>query len=241
MSKTVNLVRHTLDRAAKTDPQFSANFKSGVPTQDSPFFGDLASAQVATIGVNPSWTEYQSIRWMGVQGPTQVANCLTSYFTAPPAQWHRFFQRWEMSLNQLGRSFTRDAVHIDLSPRPTIAMRHVPDPRAFERMLIDDSRWLILVLRRFPNIKAVLIAGSVSNRYYIDEFLVRLALIGSHFRLTQYSKLQPGRGGARIYRLHGRRIDVPVFFFGTSPSAPRWRRLEQAIKTHAPALRSLGF
>ena len=123
MSNTVNLVRHTLERAAKTDPQFSANFKSGISTQVSPFFGDLASAQVATIGVNPSWTEYQSVRWSGVQGPTQVANCLTSYFTAPPAQWHNFFQRWEMSLNQLGRSFTRDAVHIDLSPRPTIARR----------------------------------------------------------------------------------------------------------------------
>ena len=241
MSRAIILVRHTLSRAAKTNQQFSANFKPGIRTHASPFFGDPATAQIATIGVDPSWTEYRSARWASVQTPTQVARCLTSYFTAPLAQWHPYFQRWEVSLNHLGRSFTRDAVHIDLSPRPTIAMRNVPDPEAFERMLLGDSRWIILTLRLFPNIKAVLMAGSVSNRHYIDEFLARRALISSQFRLTPHSTLQPGRGGARIYRLHGHRIDVPVFFFGTSPSGSQWRRLEQTIKAQARALRSLGF
>lgn len=139
------------------------------------------------------------------------------------------------------RSFTRDAVHIDLSPRPTIAMRRVPDPKAFERMLLADSSWLILTLRLFANLKAVLMAGSVNNRHYIDEFLVRRALVDTGYRLTLHSRFQFGRGGARVYHLRGRRLDVPVFFFGTSPSAARWRRLEHTIKTHARDLQSLGF
>lgn len=120
-------------------------------------------------------------------------------------------------------------------------MRRVPDPKAFERMLLADSSWLILTLRLFANLKAVLMAGSVNNRHYIDEFLVRRALVDTGYRLTLHSRFQFGRGGARVYHLRGRRLDVPVFFFGTSPSAARWRRLEHTIKTHARDLQSLGF
>jgi hypothetical protein len=62
----------------------------------------------------------------------------------PPHPW---FKRWSEALAPLGYAYTRNAAHLDVSPRPTVSMGAAPARTSFARMLDADVRWLLSCCR----------------------------------------------------------------------------------------------
>ena len=109
------------------------------------FFGNPASALVATIGVNPSSSEFDPARlWGAVQTKKDWKLRLRDYFRhrVPPHEW---FESWQVGLAVLGLSYQEGtAVHLDLSYRATTAMLKNPstDLAEFRRMVEQDRLFL---------------------------------------------------------------------------------------------------
>jgi len=102
------------------DPTYAELHRRGMPI---PFFGDLRTARVLTLGVNPAASEFDEMRWDGVSTDVQWAYRLINYFHQPHVSWHKWFRPWEASLRLLGCSYeNRTAAHLDLSPRATMPM-----------------------------------------------------------------------------------------------------------------------
>jgi hypothetical protein len=107
-------------------------------------------------------------------------------------------------------------VHLDLSPRATKSMGSV-DRTQFLQMIESDLKWFLRSLGFCHNLKAAIMAGSVTGRYYFDEFL--LAKLPKPFAITQRIRfeLKP-RGATALYDLRGPNLNVPVLFCCKSPS-----------------------
>jgi len=88
-----------------------------------PFFGNPAKALIATVGVNPSSTEFEFSRgWADVKTPSDWKRRLRDYFNhkTPPHDW---FEPWRRGLELLGMSYEQGtAAHFDVSYRTTTAM-----------------------------------------------------------------------------------------------------------------------
>jgi hypothetical protein len=88
-----------------------------------PFFGNPATALVATVGVNPSSGEFSPDRnWTEAKTNKNWKLRLKNYFDQkmPPHEW---FCPWRIGLKLLGISYEAGtAAHFDVSYRPTSAM-----------------------------------------------------------------------------------------------------------------------
>jgi hypothetical protein len=107
-------------------------------------------------------------------------------------------------------------VHLDLSPRATNSIGSVARTQ-FLQMIESDLKWFLRSLGLCHNLKAAIMAGSVTGRYYFDEFL--LAKLPKPFAITQRIRfeLKP-RADTELYDLRGPNLNVPVLFCGKSPS-----------------------
>ena len=84
-------------------------------------------------------------------------------------------------------------VHLDLSPRATKSMGSV-DRTQFLQMIESDLKWFLRSLGLCHYLKAAIIAGSVTGRYYFDEFL--LAKLPKPFAITQRIRFELKPRGA---------------------------------------------
>ena len=131
-----------------------------------PFFGNPATALVATIGVNPSSGEFDTgRRWTNVKTKTQWKLRLRDYFRheVPPHEW---FEPWRIGLAVLGVSYEEGtAAHLDLSYRSTTAMlkNQGTDPAEFRRMVEHDARFLFQLLLLCPNLRLLLTFGPIPS------------------------------------------------------------------------------
>jgi len=129
-----------------------------------PFFGNPATARVATVGVNPSSAEFEPQRqWDEVETPKQWKLRLKNYFIAtPPA--HDWFGPWRDGLGLIEVSYEAgSAAHLDVSYRPTKAMLRNPstDRREFRHMVERDVAWLFRLLPLCPKLRGLLVYGPV--------------------------------------------------------------------------------
>ena len=232
-----------------TNPQYSTLIPSSINPQPIPYFGDPVSAEFATFGVNPSAAELTWSRWpLATMTVQQLDSRLVEYFKNPTVPAHPWFNGYEkpsnvsgpnMALDILGRSYQTDTVHLDLSPRPTKAMGTIP-PSVFLPMIAADMQWFLLTVALGRNLKAAIMAGSVTNRYYFHEFL-RYYFPGSH-SLELRQLLGPnGRAATALYDLVGPGFSFPVLFVSTSPSGDKGVRLAREIQTHLATLKAAGF
>ena len=85
-----------------------------------PFFGDIRSADVLTVALNPAWNEFAPTRgWLpGLDARALTARAL-HYFDLPEPSPHPFFERLLPACLQLGRSYRRGVAHIDILYLPT--------------------------------------------------------------------------------------------------------------------------
>src|SRR5688572_897091 len=132
--------RRTMITVANDSARYRSLYQNGVRTWPIPFFGKLAEADVLTVGVNPSWTEFNYPRWHRNTTDSASRPVLWNYFDL--TDHHRWFLKWEKALNEIHCSYREGkrflAAHIDLSPRATVAMSKVSDPALFREMVKND-------------------------------------------------------------------------------------------------------
>jgi len=181
-----------------------------------PFFGDIRSARVLTIGVNPSSGEFNpESRWNAVLSDAQWGHRLLDYFHTSEAPWNRWFLPWEAALRLIGCSYeNRTAAHLDLSPRATIRMSEAPT-EIFRELVEADVRWLFEVLSFAPSARLVLVAGRVvgaeNGSQRISDFLEAQAQ-------SNNAALVRNVGTVRLVATDGR-VSLPFFSFPSGPSA----------------------
>ncbi len=129
-----------------------------------PFFGNPATAIVATVGVNPSSGEFRPNRnWNAVQNGADWKRRLKNYFSqsTPPHEW---FAPWRVGLALLGLDYENgSAAHFDVSYRPTKAMlkNRTTNAREFRRMVERDVAWFFRLLPLCSNLRLLLVFGPI--------------------------------------------------------------------------------
>tara|TARA_Y100001960_G_C14563673_1_gene772126 strand:- start:126 stop:710 length:585 start_codon:yes stop_codon:yes gene_type:complete len=142
-----------------------------------------------------------------------------------PYPW---FNDWETALNILSVSYKRGEVaHLDLSPRSTIPMSQVSDQEKFLGMIKNDVEWFFRVLPLCGNAKLLMMAGSVTKKYYLVNLLKELAENYGFKLLFKFEK--GGDAPTSFHKLKSGNIDLPIFFCGVSPSARKSKLLIERV------------
>lgn len=226
MEDRYKVIRELLPKLLKdisnTDHSFKAQLYSDKHVYPIPFFGDIEGAKVITVGINPALSEFRPSRnWPQEIDTEYLCHRLRNYFNFPGAPPHNWFDVWDKALNILGISYhSGEAAHIDLSARPTINIEDISEIGIFEDMVVGDMHAFLQLIGCCNNLKLIMIAGAVSKRYYINEFIDKYCC-QYEFRLDgKFSRIEnPGRGKTAFHRLIGINHEFPVFFCSISPSA----------------------
>jgi hypothetical protein len=116
----------------------------------------------------------------------------------------------------------------------------VADPALFMQMVVADLQWFVAALSLCGNVKAAIMAGSVTGKHYMDEFLQRYLPAPYSIRLRSILE-DRRRGATSLYVLAGPEINIPVFFCSTSPSGDRGVRLGAELERNLTELKAVGF
>ena len=227
--------------AAFTAQRYVPLFKSDVMTHPICSFGHIEKAHVITVGLNPSHGEFHKDRnWPPTMSHTDLAKRCCHYFHCSEES-HRWFRPWSEALGHLGANYEAGtAAHLDLSPRATRFVSEFKE--AWEQTLflemVERDLWTFFgTLALCRQVELILMAGSVTGRYYINEFLGQFApehgysLDGSFDRLEQR-----GSGKVAFHVLSDGNREIRVFFCSTSPSGKHKTILPQRVKENAEKL-----
>lgn len=236
MSEVARYVGRVIAGIESTAAYFAPFARDGVTTHPMPFFGDIETAIALTVGVNPSAGEFVNRDWPNTMSSSALAERLIHYYTNAPARPHEWFGAWEKALSQLSLSYSTCVAHADLSPRPTAAMGVHPDWNGFLHMIESDVKWFFELLPMCRKARALLIAGSVTKRWYINEFIARIAP-QYQYQLTGTADAA-GAGRVGFHRLKGPAFDLPVFFCSVSPSSSTRQLLIDRIGTNRDRINS---
>jgi hypothetical protein len=84
------------------------------------FFGYPFQAEVLTIALNPSYTEFtEAAGWRANFSAQELQQKFLSYFLPDPP-WHPWFLKIELGLLSCTCSYETNTAHVDLSPLPTL-------------------------------------------------------------------------------------------------------------------------
>ncbi|MCX7183669.1 MAG: hypothetical protein NTW90_00245 [Nitrosospira sp.] len=217
----------------------AALFDTNLDIVPIPYFGKIETARVITVGLNPSDGELKRGRWPAAPTPQEISFRLTSYFENPQVMPHTWFSTWEHSLALIGASYyDGTAAHLDLSPWAARPLKSIDDPNPFLNLVDEFLPYFGQFLESASMVKLVLMAGTVTKKYYMPKFLRR-----SRHRLG-FGFIGDERGsGDGFVTNHSfelaQRI-VPGFFCSVSPSSRTNRQLlPDRIREHADHLRKL--
>lgn len=221
---------------ALTAARYASLHQPGLVTHPIICFGDPTNARIITVGLNPSFGEFTEKRgWPTSLDHEKLSERCRGYFSGAN-QPHNWFDPWITGLRHAGLEYTSGAaVHIDLSPRAT---RFVSDFKLSEqtlfREMVERDLWTFFgTLELCRAAEWLFIAGTVTGKFYINEFLQRYApdhgykLDGSFIR-SQHA----GRGKTAIHVLTGGGRKLNVFFCSSSPSDRLPTLLPQRIMEH---------
>jgi hypothetical protein len=228
MIEDTNILKTVLDYWVDTNHLYQININPNIRSWPIPFFGNVDSAKVITVGVNPAESEfYETRNWPSKLTYKELGERIINYFKLEFPRYHSWFEPWEEALNILGYSYKDgSAAHLDLSPRATIPMSKAPDPILFEEMIRKDMQIFFNVLQECHLAKILLIAGTVTNRYF-DNFLKSNSLTYG-FRLYHKSSDKYQTTRFTYHKLFNNKYSIPVFFVGASPSS--WGNGPQKLK-----------
>ena len=231
---------------AITTPRYAPLMQDSLATHPIPCFGNPASAIAVTVGLNPSSAEFKPGRsWSATLTHSELAARCANYFSpqapGPPRGW---FQPWSEGLDRLDVSYQAgSAVHLDLSPRatrPVSALKAPAQQRLFLEMVERDLWILFATLQLCQNAKLILVAGSVTGEYYMNEFLQRFSPDCGYALDRPFSRTrQRGRGKTAWHCLRGAGRSLPVFFCSSGPSDGRDTMLPQRLEENADTLKQL--
>lgn len=194
---------------------FAKLFHRGVPIVPIPFFGDIKTAKIVTIGANPSADELRENNWSESMSSTQIEEKLLNYFYD---NQHKWFDTWEEALNIIGFSY-RDgtAAHIDLCPWATKSLSSL-DPNEAVELFVKYAYAFVEVMNRHVHADFLLMAGTVTKKYYLDAFLGKFVNV-EEFRLETNPVAKPGGSFANQHTILLKNRSVKALFSSTSPSA----------------------
>jgi hypothetical protein len=234
-----SLVYDLMAQSAAVRSSYAHLFADGKPGVPVPFFGELAAAQVATIGLNPSDTEFHNGRWDGVEGADRVAARLTQYFSNANVEPHKWFKTWSDALKHIGVSYASgSAAHIDVCPWATMPMSKFQDKQDksdFTALVKSSAESFKRCLQMASQLRLILIAGTVNNGCYLNEYLQSLRLEG--MELKGSCKRPGGRGFVLQHQLCISEREIPVYFFSVSPSARTKCLLPQRVQKFSDDLK----
>lgn len=130
-----------------------------------PFFGDIRSAEVLTVALNPAHDEFDQRHWPRRVAPNALNGAtltsrLVHYFDLPEPQPHPFFVPFSRMLLPIHSSYVRNAAHVDLSSLPTLKpkeMQVAEQRRVFVNKVTAFASRLDAVLRLAKRAKLLLI------------------------------------------------------------------------------------
>lgn len=234
----IDYVSKVVAHVASTDHKFSDLYRRGVRTAPIPFFGDILSAKILTVGVNPSCGEFIGRCWPESEPtPKYLESRLRNYFNLKDPPAHPWFATWENALNALEHSSYRtNAAHLDLSPRPTELMSKLP-PNRFLNLISEDVGLFFEALALCPRVKLLLLSGTVTNKYYMFA-LIRTHAKDYDFKLVENGSKGGGKAFVSWFELKRGKRTWPVFFCSVGPSARNSHLLPQRISENHEKLLS---
>jgi len=173
MENLIELEKHIEDlrkHVARTDRKYATNYEPGRVVHPIPFFGNIKTAEILTVGANPSNGEFKNQRWPEEINNIDLMDRLLNYFNYSISP-HPWFDKWEEALRHLDRSYLDGtAAHIDLTPRAVISMEELEDKPKYNEMVTNDIEWFFKLLVLCDKVKLILIAGSIPKGP-INKFL----------------------------------------------------------------------
>ena len=234
MTKIDELLDDLIKVAASVRSTYADLFDPEVPTIPIPFFGAIESAQVVTIGLNPSDGELRGRNWPASLQPQTLHVRLAQYFSNHAAPPHAWFGTWIEALALIGVSYgSAAAAHVDLCPWATKPMSTLPEQQRFTRLVEESVPWFTRCLRLAVKARLVLLAGAVNKGAYLNEF-IRGANAGG-LRLEGIPKRQ-GKAFVCMHTLHLDGRAMPAFFCSVSPSSRTKRLLPLRVAEHRKLL-----
>ncbi|HNA82545.1 MAG TPA: hypothetical protein PLQ64_08750 [Thiobacillaceae bacterium] len=234
----VPFLRRMCDEVERSAGTYMPLLRKDVPAIPIPFFGKINSASVLTVGVNPSPGEFGGARiqyWENISDTTHLAVRLTDYFNGTHHPW---FDTWRKALALLDVSYEKGRVaHVDLSPRATIPMAQVQDINLFLAMVRHDIKWFFEILSELSSIKLVLLAGSVTKKHYINNFIKKSA--SEHGYRFDGTAERTGKGRIGNYEFINNGKAFSCFYCSVSPSSRSRGLLIERIGENSTRLKSL--
>jgi hypothetical protein len=174
MENLTELEKHIKDLrnyVSRTDHKYVPIYKPGRVVHPIPFFGNIKTAEILTVGANPSNGEFINQRWPEEINNIDLMDRLMNYFNYSISS-HKWFDKWEEALGHLERSYSDGiAAHIDLSPRAVISMEELLENKPkYNEMVTNDIEWFFKLLVLCDKVKLILIAGSIPKGP-INKFL----------------------------------------------------------------------
>ena len=169
------LVGQIIETVQATDGQYQELYRHGLSRYPLPFFGDLENAEIITVGVNPSSTEFGPWRsWPNGFTAAQVTGRLFDYFKISNPKPHPAFAYSEEALNIVDCSYAWNAAHIDLSPRATLAANR-ENAALFREMLEMDLIWVPRLFALANNCREIWFVGGLGTNHQNQSIAVFIA------------------------------------------------------------------
>ena len=203
---------------ARTDHKYAINYQQGRDVHPIPFFGNINTAEILTVGANPSNTEFLDKRqWPKEIDTIYLMNRLMNYFNYPEVVAHDWFEKWQKALRHLNRSYSDGtAAHIDLSPRATLGLKSLNDENNYNKMAEEDVKWFFSLLNLCDKVKLILIAGTIPKGY-INKFLEDHSDENS-FKWMFACKIKKGHAFTSSHKLKFKDKTYPIFYCSSGPS-----------------------
>jgi hypothetical protein len=167
------------------------------------FFGDAFHAHVATIGLNPSKSEYLDRKdilltgneqrfattlSLGVSSREELSDfqadhaieIMRSYYDEGKPVYGSYFRHLKNFLTGMGMSYNvRSATHLDLVQEPTNPVWNLLKPFEREALLKRDMSFLLWQLNVLSNLKVVICAGKTVSEQLCTHVKVEIKKTGS--------------------------------------------------------------
>jgi hypothetical protein len=225
-------LRRVIGHVETTSGRFRKLTECGLKTMPIPYFGDLEQAEIVTVGLNPLDDEFEASRnWPAFSATADyLESRLRNYFRPSSPRRHPWFVPWEECLQMLnGSAYQNQAVHLDLCPRSPIPARKLPTDEFLE-MVMADLPFFVETLHLCHRARVILIAGTVTNRFWMNRFLQKH--VSGFSRVLEGSIRRPESGGWSCRHelfFEGKEFHLPVFFFSSGPSSPIRGRLKSLV------------
>jgi RNase P/RNase MRP subunit p29 len=144
------------------------------------FFGNIETAKVATIGINPAPDAFEKKsplpnrvnfnttdnNFLSIENATHVYNAMLTYFNRPYKTYHRFFKRLETFVAPVFNCHYLDGtmVHLDIVPWAT-NKKWTEIPKSIKKVFIEEYKGLFVRIINENDIKIFFVNGkAVKNQ-----------------------------------------------------------------------------